>query len=1004
MPDFLLHSLFHLCLFQSKKEKLLPLRKRLIPQSVIPNLLLLFVLSVGAMAQPAIQWDKTLGDNAEQRLVVVKQTSDGGYIAAGLLFLAPNGDGVSVLDYQVVKVSASGTQEWIKSYGGNRNDQLVEIFQAADGGYLLAGHSKSDASGNKSANDKGINATSRGDYWIIKIKANGDVEWDKTIGGTGEDVLWDAKQTPDGGYILAGFSNSGVGADKSQPLTAGGLYNHWIVKIRANGSIEWEKTIGDTGAEVYSLIDLTMDGGYILGGSTGVPPSGFPDTYVAKLSSNGTVEWSKLLGIDQSELRDIHQTREGDYILAIKAETIRPGIPYLVMKLDDTGSEIWRRIFAGALPINDSAPYTTDQVSSVVQTPDGGFLVGGRSDSPASEDKSENSKGGDDYWIIKMDADGNKQWDKTIGGIANDALSSIEVTSDGGFLLGGYSESPISNDKSEAQIGPADLWVIKLAAEPNTRLLSFSSSNLGVSVITDTTIISQPVTLIASTGTPPVTLTKTDNSPWLILPSTAAAGPLTFSINTAGLAIGSYSATVTAASAGYASAPLNVQLTVTSSVIIPDLSTIRINAGGERIITSDERVFEADRYYAGTDRINTIASGGIRYTAEDVLYRSERSAPSFSYNIPVVNGEYVVVLHFAEIWFGLPGGRPSGPGKRLFNVDAEGSRVLSNYDIFTKSQGPLTAVEEELNLTVSDGVLNLDFSSGAANLPTIAAIEVIPGSQYSSSTQTKTVIADAYGEQSLENFGALPFITVKAGEGSNVRTAYLKFPLNGIGEVSSAKLRVYGRNLENQTPVNLSVYSSENDSWNELRVNSYSPPARSSLPLGSTNVDEVEKYYELDVTEFVKAQAEGDYIATLVLENPTGKNLRLDFHSRENPSGNAPQLVIKSRNVEISNMRTGELTREEKIISKAEIKTSSVYPNPVKKQFTVNLSPRHDGPVSLQLTNKSGRSFPVQSMENGSSSLQKKVDLSGLSLEKGIYLLKVSSKSLTEVLKVLVAE
>lgn len=168
-------------------------------------------------------------------------------------------------------------------------------------------------------------------------------------------------------------------------------------------------------------------------------------------------------------------------------------------------------------------------------------------------------------------------------------------------------------------------------------------------------------------------------------------------------------------------------ITVTVTEAPPPLmDPIRLNAGGPAYTAGDGRQFLKDTYYGGTDRVTSITNVDIANTTDDALYRTERSAAAFNYAIPVTNGSMNVVLHFAEIWFGISGRGPAGVGRRAFNVDIEGTRVLTNYDIYAKTGGPLRAITETIPVTVSDGFLNIVFSVGTADWPKISAIEVVP--------------------------------------------------------------------------------------------------------------------------------------------------------------------------------------------------------------------------------------------------------------------------------------
>ncbi|KAA6439009.1 DNRLRE domain-containing protein [Dyadobacter flavalbus] len=534
-------------------------------------------------------------------------------------------------------------------------------------------------------------------------------------------------------------------------------------------------------------------------------------------------------------------------------------------------------------------------------------------------------------------------------------------------------------------------------------VFSFSADTLFFTVAEGAAPSPQSIQLaISDSGNPGVLLTPSMDSEWLIIPVTDKVGSLSFSVNTAGLAPGSYTAIVTAQAPGYRTAFLNVVLTITPAA---QLTTVRINAGGESITADDGRTFSSDQYFGGTDRTYAIPSGEIKYTSNNALYRTERSAAAFSYNIPVVNGDYAVVLHFAEIWFGSPQGRPGGAGKRMFNVDMEGSRKLENYDIYAKANGALAAVEEVFYLTVTDGTLNILFSSGAADLPTVAAIEVVPASEYIRSTLTIPVIADAYVHASFtdENFGTSGELIVKSGEENITRNTYLKFPLTGLIQVSSARIRVYGYNVESTMKVNLSAYAVDNDAWTETGITWNNAPASGTVPLTYTTVNNAAGYRDIDVTEFVQSQVAGDKLVSIMLKNRTFVNKKLVFQSKENTLGQAPELVIVTHRPTDAGSRISQEVRPVSLFSEMENQKSGIYPNPVRKQFILRLSKRHEGAVSLQLINKLGRTYDIAPAEQTKKSDQTEVDISGHTLNPGIYLLKVRSATATEHLKLLIA-
>jgi hypothetical protein len=296
--------------------------------------------------------------------------------------------------------------EWENTIGGNSYDNLTSMIQTTDDGYFVGGTSKSGISSDKSE------ASSSYDYWVLKLDSFGHIIWQNTIGGTATDRLESAIQTFDKGYLLGGYSNSGISGDKTEPVI--GEEDYWVVKLDSSGNIMWQNTIGgDDEDELFSVIQ-TSDGGYLLGGYS------YSDVSGDKTENN--LGW--------------YYTPD-----------------YWIVKLDSVGNIMWQNTIGG----DDN-----DELYSVIQTSDGGYLLGGTSDSDFSNDKSESSKGSYDYWIVKLDSYGNKIWQNTIGGDKDDWLWSVKQTSDEGYILGGYSSSGIWADKSEANIGSNDLWTVKV--------------------------------------------------------------------------------------------------------------------------------------------------------------------------------------------------------------------------------------------------------------------------------------------------------------------------------------------------------------------------------------------------------------------------------------------------------------------------------------------------------------------------------------------------------------
>ncbi|QMU29525.1 T9SS type A sorting domain-containing protein [Adhaeribacter radiodurans] len=400
-------------------------------------LFIFFFLNLGfsfLTSAQKIEWDRSLGGNAIDQLYSLQQTQDGGYILGGLSASGPNGDKTQpnkgVRDYWIVKLRANGSKEWDKSFGGNQDEILQFVQQTTDGGYILGGHSKSGISG-----DKTEGAFGNYDFWVIKVDAQGNKQWDKTYGGDKDERLVELQQTQDGGYILGGHSSSGVSGSKTEPSRGGTDY--WVVKLQADGTKVWDKTIGSKSSENLQAILQTRDGGYLLGGSS-----------------------SGVISGDKTEER---HDRYSDY---------------WVVKLNAGGQKIWDKTIGGNL---------SDYLFSLLQLPDGGYLLGGHSSSDKSHEKTEDHKGFSDYWIVKLNPDGSKGWDKTVGGKHIDELASMKLTKDGGILLGGTSRSGIGADKSEPNHGSYDwdFWVAKVSANGQKVLWDKTIGSEGDDYLTD---------------------------------------------------------------------------------------------------------------------------------------------------------------------------------------------------------------------------------------------------------------------------------------------------------------------------------------------------------------------------------------------------------------------------------------------------------------------------------------------------------------------------------------
>jgi len=373
--------------------------------------------------------------------------------------------------------------DWIKPYGGTGLDLFRNMIKTQDGGMLIGGRSKSGISGNKTEPLKGYND----DYWVLKLDLNGNIQWQKAVGGGGTWALTDipgeqftsASQAIDGSYYLAGSSPSPVIEDKSEPRFGTTIdYNDfWIVKLSETGQKLWDRTLGGTDEDRCNAVAATPDGGCVavglsysgLSGNKTESNRGINDYWVVKLSATGSIEWQRTLGGIGSEVaNDVYANADGSILIAgnsnsdisgDKTEPSKGGSDIWLIKLDANGVLLWQKVLGGS---------GGDGVYAVSKTTNG-YMLGCTSYSNISGDKSENCRGNSDYWLIKIDENATVIWDRTYGGNGLDYIWGMDTFSDGGIVMVGFSESHISGEKTENVYGGSgsDGWMVRVDANGN---------------------------------------------------------------------------------------------------------------------------------------------------------------------------------------------------------------------------------------------------------------------------------------------------------------------------------------------------------------------------------------------------------------------------------------------------------------------------------------------------------------------------------------------------------
>jgi len=415
---------------------------------------------------PHIEWSKSFGGSDIDQPTSLEPTSDKGFIIAGSSTsadqdVAGHHGTTDFNDYWIIKLDSTGNLQWQKSLGGTDEDLATSIQQTSDGGYIVVGHSRSNDG------DVAGNPPHTGDnYWVVKLNDNGSILWQYTYGGSGDDAANDIRQTADGGYIIAGYSYSSDGDITGHHGTSSSA-DFWIVKLNQLGNMQWQKSYGGSGDDIAYNIRQTGDKGYaVIGYSNSIDGDvtgnhGGQDYWIIKIDSLGNLQWEKSYGGTANDnALSFDLTRDNGYILSgfttsnDSNVTINRGQSDIwAVKLDSLGNLQWQKSLGGS---EIEAGY------SVKQTFDGGFITCGISSS-IDGDLTKN-QGGNDYWIAKLDASGKLEWQSSIGGPGEDYATCILQTSDSGFIVAGSSDDN-GGDVTDNH-DHEDYWVVKLGYQP----------------------------------------------------------------------------------------------------------------------------------------------------------------------------------------------------------------------------------------------------------------------------------------------------------------------------------------------------------------------------------------------------------------------------------------------------------------------------------------------------------------------------------------------------------
>jgi hypothetical protein len=345
----------------------------------------------------------------------VIETSDGGYIIGGWTYSYGSGG----CDVYLVKTFSSGDSAWAKVYGGSLNDGCSSIEEIPGGGYILVGLTYSSGAGGS-------------DVFIVRTDSAGDSLWTETYGGSGDDCGESIQLTYDGGFIITGNRYSFI-------TNSSDVY---LIKTDANGESLWTKTYGGKNNDRGFAVVQTPDSGYVIAGRTESFGAGEYDVYLIRTNSIGDTMWTRTYGgINNDYCYSVSQTSDSGFIMAGHTRSFGSGNwDIYLIKTDMDGNVVWDKTYGES---------DIDESFSVKETSDSGYIVAGATRIPGS--------GNDDMFLLKTKSNGDTMWSSRYGGGDDDWGYGVEETSDGGYIVTGYTKS----------FGPGYCGVYLVKTEPD---------------------------------------------------------------------------------------------------------------------------------------------------------------------------------------------------------------------------------------------------------------------------------------------------------------------------------------------------------------------------------------------------------------------------------------------------------------------------------------------------------------------------------------------------------
>lgn len=401
--------------------------KSIIPKSSIPAYLLLFSILFSILLFTLIslyhispvsaslyageveeEWNRTYGGKYGDAAWSVQETGEGGCILVGNT--ATRGE---KSDLWLIRTDPDGNSLWSRILGGSGEDVGYFVRETSNGGYIITGSTNSFGMGEER-------------LWLVKMDGNGSLIWDNTFGGfvhSSGDGGWSVDEADDGGYIATGYTQS----------KGNGRKDLWLIRTDDTGDLLWERSYGGTEDDVGLSVIQSREGGFIVAGRTASQGTRGDDIWLLKTDGQGIMTWNATYGGDRDDTAfQVVELKDG-YALVGRSDSGPVEERIILIRVDLRGRKIWERSYLGS------------SGTSLQQTIDGGFVIGGRIDKDES---------GRDGLIIKTNSAGQEEWRSVLGGMKDDIGSFVIQNREGDYILAGITASYGS--------GAEDVWLVKL--------------------------------------------------------------------------------------------------------------------------------------------------------------------------------------------------------------------------------------------------------------------------------------------------------------------------------------------------------------------------------------------------------------------------------------------------------------------------------------------------------------------------------------------------------------